>query len=353
MARSEARIYTDIWEDGDFLALDSPSQRLYMFLLSQPDLAHSGVIPLRERRWARKTTNCTTSEIEHALKMLEGHFLVVDWDTEEVLIRSLIRRDRIFRQPNVMRAAIDHVPLVQSGRILNAIGTEVARIRHENTELSVHQEAALADMEKALADRLKAVSGNPFRNPSADPTPEVPGVRGDTTDLSNGFPVPRSPDPGSADALLPLAPLAETATAEPKTKKKRRQDRPDPEADPDFMTAWQAYTRKDNRAGAYDAWVKARNRATVAEITDGIRRFVAYEIARGTEIKYLPHLATWLNQDRWRDPMTADQRPTDGTGLPSNVVALRGGQTSPIKSTTDERVKGWLALRGHTREANA
>ena len=36
MPRTEARIFTSIWNDRDFLALPPGAQRLYMFLLSQP-----------------------------------------------------------------------------------------------------------------------------------------------------------------------------------------------------------------------------------------------------------------------------------------------------------------------------
>ena len=51
MARSEARLSVEIWNDPDFLALSADAQRMYMFLISQSDLAHDGVLALRERRW--------------------------------------------------------------------------------------------------------------------------------------------------------------------------------------------------------------------------------------------------------------------------------------------------------------
>lgn len=222
MARSEARIYTEIWEDGDFLALDSDGQWLYMFLLSQPDLAHSGVIPLRERRWARKSKSGSVDRITHGLTELEAHFLIVDWDTEEVFVRSLLRRDRIFRQPNVLRAAVDHIPLVQSLTILDALCMEVVRIRSENPVLSEHQEAAMAELESALAKRVKSLggtvaerpTGNPTENPSekgsvhpsGNATPEVPGERGGTKEVPRTEDLPRTPAaPPPPVASLPPA----------------------------------------------------------------------------------------------------------------------------------------------------
>jgi len=210
MARSEARIYTEIWEDDDFLALESAGQRLYMFLLSQPDLAHSGVIPLRERRWARKSKNGSVAEIELGLGQLETHFLVVDWDTEEVLVRSLLRRDRIFRQPNVLRAATDHVPLIESVKILEALAAEIERIRAENPVLTEHQEIAMVEIESALVKRLKGLGGwqpdKGSENPSGNPTPEVPGVRGETTVVTTDSPYPDPRNPGTTSgASLPAS----------------------------------------------------------------------------------------------------------------------------------------------------
>ena len=42
MPRTEARIFTSIWNDPHFLSLDVSAQRLYFFLLSQDDLTTAG-----------------------------------------------------------------------------------------------------------------------------------------------------------------------------------------------------------------------------------------------------------------------------------------------------------------------
>ena len=72
MPRTEARIFTSIWRDEDFVALPRSAQGLYMFLLSQDDLAYCGVLPLRERRWAAKAAGMTIADVERDLKTLEG-----------------------------------------------------------------------------------------------------------------------------------------------------------------------------------------------------------------------------------------------------------------------------------------
>ena len=70
MARGHGRILTSIWEDADFLALAQPEQRLYLFLISQPNLNHAGLLPLTLRRWARKAAGLTATELEKHLQAL-------------------------------------------------------------------------------------------------------------------------------------------------------------------------------------------------------------------------------------------------------------------------------------------
>ena len=72
MPRTEARIFTSIWDDPDFLSLPPGAQRLYMFLLSQRELTYCGTMPLRPMRWARKATGLSLADIEQDLKELEG-----------------------------------------------------------------------------------------------------------------------------------------------------------------------------------------------------------------------------------------------------------------------------------------
>src|SRR5258708_6217558 len=100
MARGHGRILTSIWEDADFLALTQQQQRLYLFLISQPNLNHAGLLPLTLRRWAGKAAGLTAVELdEHLAALAAARFIVMDEDTEELLIRSFVRNDGVWKQP--------------------------------------------------------------------------------------------------------------------------------------------------------------------------------------------------------------------------------------------------------------
>lgn len=128
MARDYARIMTGIWRNREFRALSEQQQRAYLFLVTQPDISAAGVLPLRVRRWADAASTSTADGLAQLFKELEsGRFIVVDWDAEELLIRSFIRWDGGFnnpkRRPVIIRAAEE----VESELIARHIATEFAR----------------------------------------------------------------------------------------------------------------------------------------------------------------------------------------------------------------------------------
>ena len=148
MPRTEGRIFTSIWKDGDFLSLPPMAQRLYIFLVTQPELTYCGTMPLRPARWVPKAAGLSLADIERDLKELEGSayppadppelfsepgplrspFVITDSETGELLVRSLLRRDNAWKQPNLLKLAMDASEEIESPRILLALLAEVRRL---------------------------------------------------------------------------------------------------------------------------------------------------------------------------------------------------------------------------------
>lgn len=161
MARSFGRVLASIWDDEDFQALSRSAQCQYMFLLSQPDLEHSGVIPLRPRRWAQSCGSLTVEQIAaDDAELARARFVVVDEDSEELLVRSLIRRDEVWKQPNVFKSACRHAVRVKSSAIRTELAAELDRL-----DLS----SAKDEVRSYRDDALKALE-----NPSGNPSPTLP-----------------------------------------------------------------------------------------------------------------------------------------------------------------------------------
>jgi len=66
-----------------------------------------------------------------------------------------------------------------------------------------------------------------------------------------------------------------------------------------FAEFWERYPRRIGKAAARKAYAKAMNLAQHDDIMFGLSQQMASLTAR--EAQYIPHPATWLNQERWND----------------------------------------------------
>ncbi len=298
MARSEARVSVDIWNDPDFRALPWGAQWCYMFLLSQQDLAHTGVLALRIRRWAQSADDMPLGAVKFALDALErARFIVIDYDTEELLVRSFIRRDKVFKQPQVFRAAADQLVLVTSPVLRFALAVELERVSRE--DMVEASRAILSDMRAALPDPTEHPAQQPQRQGNDEAARTGPEERGVVTAVVTEFPVPRSSKSPDPDPL----PLASLAVGQPARKTRSQPDVA-------FDEFWAVYPRKEAKAAARKAWDKAIHRADPVRICAAA---AVYRDSPGRDPKFTAHAATWLNADRWDDePMPRARASPDG-----------------------------------------
>lgn len=318
MPRSEARIFTSIWRDEDFIALPPGPQRLYMFLVSQHDVSYCGVMPLLPQRWAAKAAGLTIADIERDLKALEGTaypspnpdsahaktpFAIVDRDTGELFIRSLLRRDGIWKQPNLLKQARDSADQVESRHILGALLGELHRLPLEETTSELVARVVgefIQDLEK----------GGPY--PSAYPSPNPSDeASGDPSDESSADPaqgIGGSYGSSGGDSPIPLIPVTPVPTSLPSQRDRKLGTRlPD-----DFMPSPEMVE-----------WFR-ENCPRVDGRTEHAK-FCDYWLAKpGKDGRKLDWVATWRNWMR-----NAEERYTP---RPS-------GRPSEPTSTTNDRVQ--------------
>lgn len=210
MARTFAQVLTSIWQDEEFRALDSAAQRMYLLLLSQPNLSYSGVLPLTTRRWASLASDIDEPQIVRSLGALESAgFVVVDHANEELLIRSFMRNDGVWKQPNILIAAVKDAKTVTSSAIRQAIFAEGFRMLAIEglSELSRKHVESLVEGFDDLSGTLPRTPPEGFPEPSGegegDGLGEGAGARDEIsekrTDESSGQPSPSQPGNGSAD----------------------------------------------------------------------------------------------------------------------------------------------------------
>lgn len=141
------RVFSSIWTDPEFTALTTACQHLYVLMVSSASRNHAGVLPMTLRRWSKCSADATTESVRAALEALaEARFVVIDWDTEEVLVRTYIRNDGVWKQPKVMVSALRSALTVGSDAIKKALAEEIVMLSgYEN-------EKAWQETVKALLD---------------------------------------------------------------------------------------------------------------------------------------------------------------------------------------------------------
>ncbi len=190
---AHARIKCAIWRDTDFRELTVDAQWTYQRLLSDSSRNHAGVLALTRKRWIGSAAGMTAERLDVALsELVDTHFIVMDEDTEEVLVRSYMRHNDVAAQPNVLKAALRQAKGVESLALRGALAHELRLLpaKPEDTPRMAHGDphAVAEEIDPGpLASRLSVVpqinvsagsgnnvkgSANPSENPSGKGYPK-------------------------------------------------------------------------------------------------------------------------------------------------------------------------------------
>lgn len=357
MARGHGRILSSIWEDPDFLALDEKEQRLYLFLISQPNLNHAGLLPLTLRRWARKAAGLTVADLEKQLAALAAaRFIVLDDDTEELLIRSFVRNDGVWRMPKVMGAMVSGAMEISSHALQAALLEEMDRIPlddlsddpttyrgKEGPSIRAQVESHIDSLRRAFGAPSPPPSGGGYETPSEAPsgtpsdTPAEGGRKASTRGRARALHA-RTPAPAPAPTPTP-APCGGLAQDEDIPDAELIQDGPDGPA-PEAVSAQTIVSEwLDRVAKRPPGSVIGQTSKTVKQLLDDgidpddIRAGMARWMAKGLHPATLPSV---VNEVMNAAPPSA-----------SNVIALPTGQPRP--STADQRAGAAFALAAQLR----
>ncbi|MBK6556133.1 MAG: hypothetical protein IPG16_02605 [Comamonadaceae bacterium] len=150
-----------------------------MHLISAPTMTQAGIAEWRPSRIAALAETLTPETVETIAYDLERRaYLLVDRVTEEVLVRSFIRNDKVLEQPNVTIAACRAWTAASSAPIRALVVHELKRLQKDapNARAWHHKdsrpwlETVLASESMGHADALAKASPNPSFNPSPEPS---------------------------------------------------------------------------------------------------------------------------------------------------------------------------------------
>ncbi|MGW5477642.1 hypothetical protein [Streptomyces sp. NPDC004008] len=346
MARAHGRVLSSIWEDEDFIALTQQQQRLYLFLISQPNLNHAGLLPVTLKRWARKALGLTAAELDEQLRALHAaRFIVLDDDTEELLIRSFVRNDSVWKQPRVMGAMVSGALEIESPALRLALLAEMDRLPldelsdeptttragREGPSIRVQVEQHVEALRRVLRGPSEGGSAPPSRTPSEPPsgTPSATPSATPSVPESETEPERNSPTSENTSNDAPADPPNEgDSEGDPEPPYARGRRRASPRVSPTPSPTPATEQRGDAHAGTTTGgttplpddfaltdymrrWAQRDGYAAVVDIDHSTRQFVSHYRSTGARRKSWPDAwQKWIRDDAQKAAKRAP-RPAD------------------------------------------
>lgn len=179
MAREYVKSWFAMFTDEDFARQPYSDKWLYQVLLGQPALNYAGVQPINMRRWRKAMATDlgvpSESDLEKVLIRMERRgYVFTDENTGEVLVRSFMRVDQVYKQPNTFKSGLRALAHIESPKLAAVMLSELSRMPVPETK-SDKLAAELDALFAAATGHLEALSEGitePFAEPFADPFPE-------------------------------------------------------------------------------------------------------------------------------------------------------------------------------------
>lgn len=349
---AHARIKCTIWQDVDFRDLTVDAQWMYQRLLSDSGCNLAGVLALTRKRWVASAAGMTMERLDAALDELsEATFVVIDEDTEEVLVRTYIRHNGVSSQPNVLKAALKQVAKVESPLLRAALAHELrllpekpadtARMTYPDphavaeavdpgplgARLSVVREAPPESEVSAGSAHQPKGSPNPSGNPSKKGSPKG-------AELERSKTVATTPARGRAS--IP----AQSVVVQPPLIAEVVESKPDKTRGTRLDEKW-----RPNESTA--AWTREQAHLTGLNVYTEWDKFQDYWLARaGAGARKVDWDRTWRS---WVRKATEDHQRRSGrspSGLTpkdqkiANIVAM-GRQMQAAASATQQKALEW------------
>jgi hypothetical protein len=168
MPRTEARLKVTMWSNREFTALVMEDQRNYLKLTTQPGINLCGVVLITWGRWTTTAADVTVDGLRASFDRLEAaRFIVVDYGTDELLVRTFIRHDGVWRNKKTRAGMFNQRQSIVSDKIRTALDAEIDRCR-----LAEDDPSSVADEEwdRAFPGGIPS-EDTPLPSPPPSPSP--------------------------------------------------------------------------------------------------------------------------------------------------------------------------------------
>ena len=342
-------IVVTIWDDPDWRLLSAGAQWTYFMLLTQKDLTAAGTMSYNPRKWAKGCDALSEAHVERCVYELQDHrFVYLDEDTDEVLIRTYVRNDGIWKQPNMIRSACKSAVLVSSPLLRAALAFELARMPKSQNEPAAK---AVADSLAVLAPGgVPETAPEPFPNPSVNPSvnpstaPELGESEYPQVRAENG-----NPSPNPSGTLRGRVGGGGGGYCSSKSTTLFAPSKKSEEENQSFRAFCEAYPKdipSSQRIELQARWQSASNVHGTERVLKAAERYTSSLDSSGTDRKFAKNPIVWIKDGLFEEHLPDELEPYRGMDVVAwldEVTARRDIATAIRYATGDTFMPQWPA----------
>lgn len=137
MAREYAAVRHAMFAVPEWRKLSVRAQHLYLLLLAHPELSYAGVVDWRPNRLRQFAKGWSQPDFFiAAVELADSGWVVIDDETEEAMIRTFLRDDRVLEQSHLAVAMIKAYNAIASEEIRAAIIHELVQLHYQRPSLA-------------------------------------------------------------------------------------------------------------------------------------------------------------------------------------------------------------------------
>lgn len=144
--RSYGKIKLSVQSDPDWRQLSHTAQWLYWALVGSEKLSACGALEWRPKLFAALSPTLNVDGVESALDELRlKKYVVLDDETDELVLRSFIRNDDVVSNKNMMVSVIKAWRMLYSLRLRGVVVHELMRLQHEHPQYPIWEHPDMLD----------------------------------------------------------------------------------------------------------------------------------------------------------------------------------------------------------------
>ena len=144
--RTFGKIKLSAQRDADWRALSHTAQWLYWALIGSESLTACGAMDYKPKHLQALSPTMNVGGIEAAMDELRArHFVVLDDETDELLIRSFVRNDDVVLNRNMMVAVVKAGRKLASLRLQGVLAFELLRLKQDYPQAGIWEHPEMID----------------------------------------------------------------------------------------------------------------------------------------------------------------------------------------------------------------